>query len=109
MSESGTPPDAPDLGSVGRYRLVAPLGKGGMGEVFLAHDTRLDRPVAVKLLPPHSVGDEGAVARFRREALALARLAHPAIVQVHDADEDAGRHFLVMEHVAGQSLAAALR
>jgi serine/threonine-protein kinase len=103
------PSTQPDLGQVGRYRLLSLLGRGGMGEVYLAHDTRLDRRVALKLLPPHSVGDPAAVARFRREALALARLSHPAIVQVHDADEDAGRHFLVMEHVEGDSLAAALR
>src|SRR5262245_23315137 len=94
---------------LGRYQLLTKLGEGGMGAVFLANDTRLDRRVAVKVLPPHSVGDPEAVARFQREARALAKLAHPGIVQAHDCEEDSGRHFLVMEYVEGVSLAGLLQ
>src|SRR5262245_33588002 len=83
----------------GRYHLIRKLGQGGMGAVYLAHDTRLDRSVALKLLPPASVHDADAVARFRREARALARLSHPGIVRAYDSDEAGGRHFLVMELV----------
>jgi hypothetical protein len=93
----------------GRYQLLAKLGEGGMGQVYLANDTRLDRRVALKVLPPDSINDPDAVARFRREAKALAQLAHPGIVQAFDCEEDAGRHFLVMEYVEGQSLAAVLK
>jgi serine/threonine protein kinase len=64
----------------GRYHLRDLLGAGGMGQVYLARDTQLGRDVALKLLPPHLVRDEHAVARFRREAKAMARLAHPNIV-----------------------------
>src|SRR5262249_35758004 len=70
---------------------------------------RLDRQVAVKVLPPESVQDADAVARFQREARALAKLSHPGIVQAFDCEEEGGRHFLVMEYVEGQSLAALLK
>jgi hypothetical protein len=80
-----------------------------MGTVWLARDTRLDRRVALKLLPPDLSHDERAVARFRREAQALAKLSHPGIVQVHDADEDGGRLFLVMEYVEGEDLSRFVR
>jgi hypothetical protein len=93
----------------GRYRLLEKLGAGGMGTVFRAGDINLDREVAVKVLPPHSLGDPGAVARFEREARALAKVSHPNIVQAHDAGEDRGRHFLVMEYVEGVNLAQLLR
>src|SRR5262249_25287890 len=63
-------PPAPPLRTLGRYRLMRPLGQGGMGAVYLAHDAKLDRTVAVKLLPPHSTSDARAVARFQREARA---------------------------------------
>jgi hypothetical protein len=94
---------------LGRYQLLDKLGQGGMGTVYLARDTRLDRCVALKVLPPESVHDPDAVARFQREARALARLSHPGIVQVYDSEEDNGRHFLAMEYVEGQSLAAVLK
>src|SRR5437867_1837330 len=97
-----------DLKRLGRYQLLDRLGKGGMGEVYLANDTKLDRRVAIKLLPAESVNDPDAVARFQREAKALAKLSHSGIVQAHDADEDGGRHFLVMEYVEGGSLADVL-
>jgi eukaryotic-like serine/threonine-protein kinase len=96
---------------MGRYRLDGRLGAGGMSTVFLATDTVLERPVAVKLLAEHLAEDEDFVARFRREALAAARLQHPNIVQVFDSgeDPDSHRHFIVMEYVEGPSCADLLR
>jgi serine/threonine protein kinase len=93
----------------GRYRILDKLGQGGMGAVYKAHDTHLDRDVAVKVLPGHHLSDADAVARFQREARALAKLSHPNIIQAYDSGEDKGKHFLVMEYVAGASLAAILR
>ena len=94
-----------------RYRLEHRLGVGGMSTVQLAFDTRLERYVAVKLLAEHLAEDKSFVARFRREALAAARLVHPNVVQVFDfgLDDDTGRNFIVMEHVDGQSCAEILR
>jgi serine/threonine protein kinase len=100
---------APALGQSGRYQLQAELGHGAMGTVYLARDTHLDRQVAIKVLPPHCTNDPGAVARFRREAKALARLSHPAIVQAYDTGEMGDKHFLVMEYVEGTSLAGVLK
>lgn len=95
----------------GRYRLDRRLGAGGMSTVFMALDTVLERPVAVKLLAEHLADDEAFVARFRREALAAARLQHPNIVQVFDSglDEPSGRHYIVMEYVEGPSCADLIR
>jgi serine/threonine-protein kinase len=95
----------------GRYRLERRLGIGGMSTVQLAFDERLQRYVAVKLLAEHLADDDSFVSRFRREALAAARLVHPNIVQVFDFgfDETAHQHFIVMEHVSGQSCAELLR
>ncbi|MDQ3936809.1 MAG: protein kinase, partial [Actinomycetota bacterium] len=95
----------------GRYRIEGRLGAGGMSTVFRAQDTVLERPVAVKLLAEHLADDEAFVARFRREALAAARLQHPNIVQVFDSgqDEPSGRHYIVMEFVEGPSCADLLR
>src|SRR4051794_35279077 len=95
----------------GRYRLERGLGAGGMSTVFLAQDSVLERGVAVKLLAEHLSDDEDFVARFRREALAAARLQHPNIVQVFDSGEDetSGRHYIVMEYVDGPSGADLLR
>jgi serine/threonine protein kinase len=94
-----------------RYRLEHRLGVGGMSTVQLAFDTRLERYVAVKLLAEHLAEDASFVSRFRREALAAARLVHPNVVQVFDfgLDEETGRNFIVMEHVDGQSCAEILR
>jgi eukaryotic-like serine/threonine-protein kinase len=94
-----------------RYTLERRLGAGGMSTVFLAVDTVLERPVAVKLLAEHLADDEAFVARFRREALAAARLQHPNIVQVFDSglDQRSGRHYIVMEYVEGPSCADLLR
>jgi serine/threonine-protein kinase len=95
----------------GRYELGERLGTGGMSTVQLAFDRRLERHVAVKLLAEHLAEDAQFVARFRREALAAARLVHPNIVQVFDfgLDERSGRHYIVMEHIQGQSGAEILR
>jgi eukaryotic-like serine/threonine-protein kinase len=94
-----------------RYRLERRLGVGGMATVQLAFDTRLERYVAVKLLAEHLAEDASFVSRFRREALAAARLVHPNIVQVFDfgSDDTSGRQFIVMEFVDGQSCAEILR
>jgi serine/threonine protein kinase len=94
-----------------RYRLERRLGVGGMATVQLAFDTRLERYVAVKLLAEHLAEDSSFVSRFRREALAAARLVHPNIVQVFDfgSDRQSGRQFIVMEFVDGHSCAELLR
>ncbi len=94
-----------------RYRLERRLGAGGMSTVFLGLDSVLERRVAVKLLAEHLAEDETFVARFRREALAAARLQHPNIVQVYDSgrDADSDRHYIVMEYVDGPSCADLLR
>jgi serine/threonine-protein kinase len=95
----------------GRYRVERRLGVGGMSTVQLAFDQRLERYVAVKLLAEHLADDPTFVSRFRREALAAARLVHPNIVQVFDfgLDEEFHQQFIVMEHVSGQSCAELLR
>jgi serine/threonine protein kinase len=94
-----------------RYRLEGRLGVGGMASVHLAFDDRLERYVAIKLLAEHLADDPTFVSRFRREALAAARLVHPNIVQVFDfgLDETHHQHFIVMEHVPGSSCAELLR
>ena len=94
-----------------RYRLERRLGVGGMATVQLAFDTRLERNVAVKLLAEHLADDASFVSRFRREALAAARLVHPNVVQVFDfgLDDETHRNYIVMEYVDGQSCAEILR
>ena len=95
----------------GRYVIERRLGAGGMSTVFMANDTVLERPVAVKLLAEHLADDEAFVYRFRREALSAARLQHPNIVQVFDSGQDpaSARHYIVMEYVDGPSAADMLR
>ncbi len=95
----------------GRYRVEGRLGFGGMSQVHLAFDKRLERRVAVKLLAEHLAEDPTFVSRFQREAQAAARLIHPNIVQVFDSgqDERTGQYFIVMEHIEGQSCAEILR
>jgi eukaryotic-like serine/threonine-protein kinase len=94
-----------------RYRLDRRLGVGGMATVQLAFDTRLERNVAVKLLAEHLADDSSFVSRFRREALAAARLVHPNVVQVFDfgLDDETHRNYIVMEYVDGHSCAELLR
>jgi eukaryotic-like serine/threonine-protein kinase len=89
---------------LGPYTIVALLGQGGMGMVYRARDERLQRDVAIKVLPPGLLSDEPAKSRFRKEALALARLSHPNIAAVFDVGEQDGMDYLVMECVPGQTL-----
>jgi eukaryotic-like serine/threonine-protein kinase len=88
---------------LGSYEIVALLGKGGMGEVYRAVDTRLHRTVAIKILPGDSIDDERK-RRFWQEARAASALNHPNIVTVHDIASDGGVDYLVMEYVSGKSL-----
>jgi serine/threonine-protein kinase len=92
-----------------RYRIEDRLGSGGMSSVFRAQDTILERTVAVKILAEHLSDDERFVARFRREALAVAKLVHPNIVQVYDTGDDMGQYYIVMEYVKGKSGAQLLQ
>ncbi|MDE3167148.1 MAG: protein kinase, partial [Acidobacteriota bacterium] len=93
---------------LGRYELLERIGAGGMGEVYLAHDPRLERHVALKLLPPHLSADPVARERLRREALAAAALDHPFICKVFEVAEEAGQLFIIMEYVRGETLRARL-
>lgn len=93
----------------GRYRIVRHLARGGMAEVYLAHDLLLDRPVAVKVLFPELAEDGSFVERFRREARAAAGLNHHNIVSVYDFGEDEGSYFIVMEYVDGPTLRDVIR
>ena len=105
MQPTGT--DGPVI--AGRYRLGSRLGRGGMADVFDAHDERLARPVAVKLLRPGLTADPGMRARFEREARSAASLNHPNVVAVYDSGEDGGRAFLVMERLPGETLGDRMR
>src|SRR6516164_4368624 len=93
---------------LGPYEIVAPLGAGGMGEVYRARDTRLGREVALKVLPAAVAFDPGRRARFEQEARAAAALNHPNIVGLHDVGESEGVFYIVSELVAGEPLAALL-
>jgi len=93
---------------LGRYRLVRELGRGGMALVWLAQDSELRRAVALKVLRPGLALEATHVDRFRREALAIARLKHPSIVQIHDVGSERGFHYLAMEYIEGPSLARVL-
>ncbi len=90
---------------LGPYEIVSPLGAGGMGEVYRARDTRLDRTVAIKILPSHLSGDPTLRQRFEREAKAISSLNHPHICLLHDVGNQDGTDFLVMECVEGEALA----
>jgi non-specific serine/threonine protein kinase len=89
---------------LGPYEITAPLGAGGMGEVYRARDVRLDRSVAVKILPAELSGDAHYRQRFEREARAASALSHPHIAHVYDVGEQDGTHFIAMEHVEGENL-----
>jgi len=95
--------------TLGSYRILSPLGAGGMGEVYKAHDPKLDREVAIKVLPKGMSADPERIARFQREARALATLQHPNIASVYGFEEDDNRRFLVMELVEGQDLSERLK
>jgi len=89
---------------LGPYKILAPLGHGGMGEVYRAKDTRLDREVAVKVLPEHLAQDADALKRFEREAKAVAALSHSNILDIHDFGTEGGVRYAVMELLEGETL-----
>jgi serine/threonine protein kinase len=89
---------------IGHYRIVAPLGKGGMGEVYLANDTKLDRKVALKLLLAEFTNHKDRLSRFVREAKAASSLNHPNIITIHEIGQSAGVHFIATEFIDGQTL-----
>jgi len=90
---------------ISRYRILSRIGAGGMGEVYLAEDTRLNRKVAIKLLPNASVSDPQAKKRLIREAQSAAALDHANICSIYEVGEDEGRSFIVMRYVEGETLA----
>mgnify|MGYP002642423179 CR=1 FL=1 len=90
--------------TLGHYKIIGLLGKGGMGEVYRAHDTRLKRDVALKILPKSMASSPTHLDRFHREAETVAELSHPHIVHIYSVEEDAGTHFLTMELLEGQGL-----
>ncbi len=93
---------------LGPYEVLAPIGAGGMGEVWRARDTRLDRDVAIKILPPGFAENDQFLQRFDREARVISSLNHPNICTLFDVGHDTGAHYLVMELIEGQSLADVL-
>ena len=93
---------------LGPYEIQAQIGAGGMGVVYRAHDQRLDRDVALKVLPAGTLANESARQQFRREALALAKLNHPNVAIVYEFDTQEGLDFLVMELISGVTLDAKL-
>src|ERR1700723_1135370 len=94
---------------LGPYEIIGPLGAGGMGEVYRAKDTRLDRTVAIKVLPTHLSADPEAKQRFDREARSISSLAHPNICHLYDVGHQDGTDFLVMEFLEGETLAARIQ
>src|SRR5262249_5787905 len=89
---------------IGAYEVTSPLGEGGMGVVFRAHDTKLQRDVALKLLPDHFADDPERLARFQREAQVLALLNHPNIAQIYGLEDSPAQRCIVMELVEGETL-----
>lgn len=95
--------------AVGPYQLLELLGRGGMGEVYLAHDPRLKRRVALKLLPASLVGDGARVRRFEQEAQATSAISHPNVAHIYEIGEAQGRHYIAMEYVQGRTLRQTLQ
>ena len=93
---------------LGPYEILAPLGAGGMGEVYRAKDTRLERTVAIKVLPAHAADNPEQRQRLDREARAIAALTHPHICTLHDIGHQDGIDYLVMEYLEGETLAQRL-
>src|SRR5579884_2504798 len=93
---------------LGPYEVQGPLGAGGMGEVYRARDTRLDRTVAIKILPAHLSSDPEAKDRFERESRAVSSLNHPNICHLYDVGQQDGTNYLVMEYLDGETLATRL-
>src|SRR5262245_39749627 len=94
---------------LGRYEICSPLGAGGMGEVYLAQDTLLDRKVALKLLPAELADNQERMRRFVQEAKASAALNHPNIAHIYEIGEADGTHFIAMEFIEGTTLREKLR
>ena len=94
--------------TLGPYEILSPIGAGGMGEVYKARDTRLDRTVAVEVLPEHVAADPDLKQRFEREAKTISSLNHPHICTLHDIGSRDGIDFLVMEYLEGDTLAQRL-
>ncbi|HEX6284295.1 MAG TPA: serine/threonine-protein kinase, partial [Pyrinomonadaceae bacterium] len=94
--------------TVGPYKVISQLGKGGMGEVYLAEDTKLERKVALKFISPEMVDDKWAKRRLVKEAQASAMLDHPSICPVYDIQEWEGHMFIVMQYVEGETLASVI-
>src|SRR5215468_1722356 len=111
---SGLPPAAssrfaPGVIVAGRYRLVALLGKGGMGEVYRADDLTLDQPVALKFLPAGMAASDARLAQFHNELRVARQVSHKNVCRLYDLGEADGRRFLTMEYVDGEDLASLLR
>src|ERR1044071_8088242 len=89
---------------LGRYEIRSPIGAGGMGEVYLAQDVQLDRPVAIKLLPPQFTQDEDRLRRFKQEARNTSSLNHPNILTIFEIGEAEGAHYIATEFIDGVTL-----
>src|SRR5271154_4892118 len=89
---------------INRYTLIEMIGQGGMGRVYLAKDTRLNRRVALKILSPERMDNPRAIARFQREARVGAQLQHENLVRIYDFGESLGRYYLVMEYIEGKTV-----
>ncbi len=93
---------------IGPYTVNREIGRGGMGVVYLARDTKLDRDVAIKALPPEMAEDANRLTRFEREAKVLAQLNHPNVAGIHGIEEQDGQKYLILEYVEGETLAERL-
>src|SRR5512145_3255070 len=109
-SDPNKPTERELSGRIGKYEILRPLGKGAMGQVYLAHDTMLERDVALKVMVAQIADDPEAKQRFEREAKAVAKMTHPNVVNVFDIGYHTdGSPYIVMEYLKGQDLQKALR
>ncbi len=104
ISQSSAVPSLASGQQLAHYEILSLLGVGGMGEVYLARDTKLDRPIALKLLPAQFAADPERVRRFEREARAASALNHPNIITIHEIGQESGTHFIATEYIAGETL-----